>query len=277
MMKLLAVVDGTIRESMARFTFLAFALMSTLMLLVVTFAVNLDVVDGALAAARLFGQDIHLGGQRIAIDELVSGIQTGLAGFVFGVGLFLSIFATANLVPVMLEKGYVDLLLSKPLSRPALFLGRYLGALSVVGFNLLYLVVGVWVVLGVKTGIWKPGLLKAGGIILLTYAIFLGFMMMVGVFTRSSSITIMLSYFLFPLTLFLFFRDNLTVMLTHKWAIFILDGLYWILPKVHEIGMILGSLALGKPVGSLAPLLSSALFGARCLALGTLYFTRKDY
>ena len=123
-MKLLAVVDGTIRESMARFTFLAFALMSTLMLMVVTFAVNLDVVDGALAAARLFGQDIHLGGQRIAIDELVSGIQTGLAGFVFGVGLFLSIFATANLVPVMLEKGYVDLLLSKPLSRPALFLGR---------------------------------------------------------------------------------------------------------------------------------------------------------
>ena len=277
MTKLLAVVDGTIRESMAKFTFLAFVLMSTLILMIITFAVNLDVVDGALATARLFGQDIHLGGQSIAIDQLVTGVQATLAGLLFGVGLFLSIFATANLVPVMLEKGYVDLLLSKPLSRPALFLGRYLGALSVVGINLFYLVVGVWAVLGFKTGIWKPGVLKAGLIILLTYGVLLGFMMMVGVLTRSSSITIMLSYFLFPVTLFLAFRSNLTVMLTNKTLIYVLDGLYWILPKISEVATIMGLVAAGKPAGTLAPLLTSALFGAGCLALGTLYFTRKDY
>ena len=265
MTKLLAVVDGTIRESMAKFTFLAFVLMSTLILMIITFAVNLDVVDGALATARLFGQDIHLGGQSIAIDQLVTGVQATLAGLLFGVGLFLSIFATANLV------------LSKPLSRPALFLGRYLGALSVVGINLFYLVVGVWAVLGLKTGIWKPGVLKAGLIILLTYGVLLGFMMMVGVLTRSSSITIMLSYFLFPVTLFLAFRSNLTVMLTSKTLIYVLDGLYWILPKISEVATIMGLVAAGKPAGTLAPLLTSALFGAGCLALGTLYFTRKDY
>jgi len=277
MSKLLAVVDGTIRESMAKYTFLAFMLMSTLILLIITFAVNLDVVDGALATARLFGQDIHLGGQTIAIDQLVTGIQATLAGLLFGVGLFLSIFATANLVPVMLEKGYVDLLLSKPLSRPALFVGRYLGALSVVGINLFYLVVGVWLVLGLKTGIWKSGVLTAGLIILLTYGVLLGFMMMVGVVTRSSSITIMLSYFLFPVTFLLAFRSNLTVMLTNRALIYALDGLYWMLPKISEVATIMGLVAAGKPAGSLAPLLTSALFGAGCLALGTLYFTRKDY
>src|SRR6185436_10961948 len=274
MSKLLAVVDGTIRESMAKYTFLAFMLMSTLILLIITFAVNLDVVDGALATARLFGQDIHLGGQTIAIDQLVTGIQATLAGLLFGVGLFLSIFATANLVPVMLEKGYVDLLLSKPLSRPALFVGRYLGALSVVGINLFYLVVGVWLVLGLKTGIWKSGVLTAGLIILLTYGVLLGFMMMVGVVTRSSSITIMLSYFLFPVTFLLAFRSNLTVMLTNRALIYALDGLYWMLPKISEVATIMGLVAAGKPAGSLAPLLTSALFGAGCLALGTLYFTR---
>jgi ABC-2 type transport system permease protein len=277
MTKLLAVVDGTIRESMAKYTFLAFMLMSTLILLIITFAVNLDVVDGALATARLFGQDIHLAGQTIAIDQLVTGIQATLAGLLFGVGLFLSIFATANLVPVMLEKGYVDLLLSKPLSRPALFLGRYLGALSVVGINLFYLVVGVWLVLGLKTGIWKSGVLTAGLIILLTYGVLLGFMMMVGVVTRSSSITIMLSYFLFPVTFLLAFRSNLTVMLTNRALIYALDGLYWMLPKISEVATIMGMVAADKPAGSLAPLLTSALFGAGCLALGTLYFTRKDY
>jgi ABC-type transport system involved in multi-copper enzyme maturation permease subunit len=277
MSKLLAVVDGTIRESMAKYTFLAFMLMSTLMLMLLTFAVNLDVVDGVLATARLFGQDIHLGGQSVSIDQLVTGFQTTVAGLLFVVGLFLSIFATANLVPVMLEKGYVDLLLSKPLSRPALFLGRYLGALSVVGINLFYLVVGVWSVVGIKTGVWRPGVLKAGLIILLTYGVILGFMMMIGVITRSSSITIMLTYFLFPVTLFLAFREGLTVMLTKRVFVYLLDGLYWMLPKTKDVFTIMASLAAGKPAGSLAPLLTSALFGAGCLALGTLYFTRKDY
>jgi len=277
MSKLLAVVDGTIRESMAKYTFLAFMMMSTLMLMLLTFAVNLDVVDGVLATARLFGQDIHLGGTSVSIDQLVTGFQTTVAGLLFVVGLFLSIFATANLVPVMLEKGYVDLLLSKPLSRPALFLGRYLGALSVVGINLFYLVVGVWAIVGIKTGVWKPGVLKAGLIILLTYGVLLGFMMMVGVVTRSSSITIMLTYFLFPVTLFLAFRSGLTVMLTRRVFVYLLDGLYWVLPKTKEVFTIMASLAAGQPAGSLAPLLTSALFGAGCLALGTLYFTRKDY
>ena len=277
MTRVLAVIDGTIRESMAKFTFLAFLLMSSLMLLIVSFAVNLDVVDGALAAARLFGQDVKLAGQEISVDQLVTGIQTGTAGVLFAVGLFLSIFATANLVPVMLEKGYVDLLLSKPLSRPALFLGRYLGALSVVGLNLFYLIGGVWLVLGLKTGVWRTGLLGAGFIIMLTYAILLGFMMMVGVLTRSSSITIMLSYFLFPLTAFLFIRDNLTVMLTSRVLVVVLDGLYWMLPKINEISLFMVNLTMGKPTGSLAPLFSSALFGAGCLALGTAVFMRKDY
>ena len=277
MSKLLAVVDGTIRESMAKYTFLAFMMMSTLMLMLLTFAVNLDVVDGVLATARLFGQDIHLGGTSVSIDQLVTGFQTTVAGLLFVVGLFLSIFATANLVPVMLEKGYVDLLLSKPLSRPALFLGRYLGALSVVGINLFYLVVGVWAIVGIKTGVWKPGVLKAGLIILLTYGVLLGFMMMVGVVTRSSSITIMLTYFLFPVTLFLAFRSGLTVMLTRRVFVYLLDGLYWVLPKTKEVFTIMASVAAGQPAGSLAPLLTSALFGAGCLALGTLYFTRKDY
>ncbi len=277
MSRLLAVVDGTIRESMAKFTFVAFLAMSTLTLLIVGFAVNLDVVDGALAAARLFGQDVNIGGQRLSIDTVVTGIQTGLAGFLFGVGLFLSIFATANLVPVMLEKGYVDLLLSKPLSRPALFLGRYLGALSVVVLNLAYLVGGVYLLLGFKTGVWKPGLPAAGVLIALTYAVLLGFMMLVGVWTRSSSITIMLTYALFPLSGFLAIRDQLTVMLTSRLTVALIDGLYHILPKIAGMGRAMGEMAMGQPVASFAPLWSSLLFGAACLVLATITFARKDY
>src|SRR5262249_25373958 len=127
------------------------------------------------------------------------------------------------------------------------------------------------------TGVWRAQLLTAGLIILLTYAVLLGFMMLVGGLTRSSSITIMLSYFLFPLTLFLAFRGNVTVMLTSKTLVFILDALYWILPKISEVATLMGYLAAGRPVESWAPLLTTSLFGAGCLGLATLYFSRKDY
>jgi hypothetical protein len=66
-------------------------------------------------------------------------------------------------------------------------------------------------------------------------------------------------------------------MLTSKVLIAVLDALYWTLPKINEISLFMVNLTMGKPLGSIAPLLSSALFGAACLALGTTVFTRKDY
>ena len=277
MSRFLAVVDGTVRESFAKFTFLAFLAISTIFLMVCLFAVNLDIVGGVLAGARLFGQDVRLGSQMISIDSLVTGIQQGLAGVVFGVGLLLSIFATANLVPVMVEKGSVDLLLSKPISRPALFLGRYAGAITIVTINLLYLVGGVWVLLGWKTGVWSPSFLISGLLISFTYAVLLGFMMLVGVWTRSSTITMILTYALFPASGLLTLHAQISVMLTNPIKAALVEGLYLIVPKIPEIGRLTVALSHGGPLPSLAPLLSSALFGAGSLAIATVYFTRKDY
>ncbi len=113
-MRFLAIISYTLRESLAKKTFIAFFVVITITHLLFLFALNVDLVSGGMAAVQLFGKDVE---QEIEIEKLrkiIIGIESGLAIAMYGAGIFLSIFATASLVPNMLEKGSVDLLLSRP-------------------------------------------------------------------------------------------------------------------------------------------------------------------
>ena len=96
---------------------------------------NLDVVNGALAGAKIFGQNVHMGRQSVDLDKLVLGFESGFAGFLYVVGTFLAIFATAHLVPRLQEKGTVDLYLSRPVGRVPLLLSRYAGGTAPLGLE----------------------------------------------------------------------------------------------------------------------------------------------
>ncbi len=56
-----------------------------------------------------------------------SGSSPASPAFLYVVGTFLAIFATAHLVPRLQEKGTIDLYLSRPVGRVALLLSRYAG------------------------------------------------------------------------------------------------------------------------------------------------------
>ena len=112
-----ASVQEVFREAAARWTLIAYFALSTLFILMFAAAVNLDIVDGALAGMKLFGQTVDLPDRQIRIDELVLGFESTFSGVLYFVGLFLALFATAHLVPRMQEKGTIDLYLS-PADRP---------------------------------------------------------------------------------------------------------------------------------------------------------------
>ncbi len=196
-MKILAIIQDTFRESFSKKTFIAFFVISNLTIFFFLFALNLDIVKGALAAASLFGQTIDLGEKQIDIRQFVIDVQSAIAMILYGLGIFLSIFATADLFPHMLEKGKIDLLLSKPISRTNIFFAKYLGGLSIVAFNVAYLVVILWLILSFKTHVWNLGFLYAGALIIITFAILYCFMSLIGVLTRSPALVIMLTYALF--------------------------------------------------------------------------------
>ena len=137
-MRFWSIVSLTIKELVAKKIAVGLFAVATLSWVLMTFALNLNIVDGSLAAVRLFGQDVAFMTPQEVVDEetgetvvrprsflessnalekLVFGIEAGVAGLTYWAGVLLALFATGGLLASMMSKGSVDLLLSKPLSR----------------------------------------------------------------------------------------------------------------------------------------------------------------
>jgi len=273
-MKMWAIIVNTLRESLARKIFIVFFAISTLTLLFFTFILNIDVVDGALAMVSILGKQAP---NKVKVAEIIIGAESVIAMALFTGGIFLSLFATAYFVPRMLEKGTIDLLISKPLSRPEILLAKYLGGLGIVVLNIVYAVVGIWLVLSLKTGFWNVGFLYAAAMIILTFAVLYCLITFLGITTGSGSVAVMGTYFVMFLSPFLAQREHLTRLLSNRFYKGILHGLYYVLPKVAELGKITGKLVAGKEVTHWMPLWSSITFGAVLLAASVIIFSRKDF
>src|SRR5271170_7457519 len=147
----IALIQDTFREAFARKIFWGLFGLSTAMILFFLFLLRIDLVEGGIAATSAFGRTFN----HTDVDKLVRGVYGGVATFLYSWGMFLAVFASAGLIPAVLEPGRIELLLSKPVSRTHILLGRYLGNILVVGSNVAYLVLAIWIILGIKTGIWR--------------------------------------------------------------------------------------------------------------------------
>jgi ABC-type transport system involved in multi-copper enzyme maturation permease subunit len=276
-MKTWALITDTWREAFARFTFLGFAIASTLFLLTLAFALNLDIVDGSLAAASLLGKEFVLPEGGPPIDQVVVRGQAVFAGMLYGLGIFLAVFATGSLVPNLVKRGTVDLYLTRPISRTQVLLGRFAGGVTLVIANLAYLCGGVVAVVTLKTGVWNPRFLLAGGVILLVFLSFLGLMFLVGVLSGSTPLSIMVPYGLYVISLPLAAHERLAAVMDSRLAAGVVHTLYWVLPKTAELGRDMVRLVLAE--GSLDPIAAAttAAFGAICLTFALIVFNRKNY
>jgi ABC-2 type transport system permease protein len=272
-----ALIVDTWREALARYTLLGFLLVSTLFLVTLMFALNLDIVDGSLAAGTLFGKAIEFHHGTRAIDTVVVTGQSIFAGMLYVLGVFLAVFATGSQVPNLQRRGTVDLYVSRPVTRTHLLLGRFLGAITLVTANLLFLCGGVFVIISLKTGVWNPRFLVAIGIILAVFLSYLGFMYLVGVMSSSTPLSIMLPYALYMVSMPLAAHDNIAAAMDSRFGANVVNGMYWVLPKTAEVGRDLTAYVLGRGTPTLMPLATTAAFGAVCLAVAVLIFNRKSF
>src|ERR1700676_2104504 len=147
----LALIRDTFREALARKIFWGLFGLSTVMILFFLFLLKIDIVEGAMATVSLFGRSSN---RATDLEKLVRGVYGGIATYLYIWGMVIAVFASAGLVPSVLEPGRIELLLSKPISRTHILLGRYAGNVLVISCNVISLVLGVWLILGFKTGIW---------------------------------------------------------------------------------------------------------------------------
>lgn len=271
--KFLSIIKYTFRESFAKKTFITFFGLSTILHLFFIFALNVDIIDGAMAMINVMGQDV----EKTDIRKVLVTVQSAIAGVAFAGGIFLSIFATANFIPSMLEKGHIELLISKPLHRYQLLLGKYLGAQANIAFNVVYLIIGSWLIMSLKTGIWYFQYLYTIPMVIATFAIVYALMVLVGVLSRSPGVTIMVAFSVFFLSQFLMAKDQIYAFLNNKFYDYLLEGFYHGLPKIAELGEMNITLVLGNPIESWMPLWTSAISGAAMLSIATYIFAKKDF
>ncbi len=273
-MKFLAIVQLTFRESFAKKTFMAFLAISTFISLLFIFALNLDIVDGAQSSIRLFGLEAP---ELVELNNVIAGVEGGIAVLLFTGGIFMSLFATSNLIPTLLQPGFIDLFISKPVSRLEILAGRFTGAVAIVAFNIFYLIIFTFLVMSLKTGIWNWGFLFAGIMITLTFSALFALMTLLGVISGSGPFSLMLTYLILFFSPLLLQREQIYALLNAKIYGYILDGLYYLLPKTAELGNITQKLVRSIEIQNWMPLWSSVLFGIFAFLLSTYIFKQKDF
>ncbi len=133
-----------------------------LLLLAATFPSAINIVDST-AISLTYGTVVVQGPIPLTPTQFKSVFEqvliTVVGVFLGFVGVFGSLLVTAGLIPRTFESGEIALLLSKPIRRSLLFLVRFFGGCV---FTLLYstlLVVGIWVLLGLRMEFWQHELL----------------------------------------------------------------------------------------------------------------------
>lgn len=269
-----ALIRDTFREAFARKIFWGLFGLSTLMILFFLFILKIDVVEGASATLVLFGRQ---NGPRTDVDRIVKSVYGVIATFLYTWGMALAVFASSGLIPSVLEPGRIQLILSKPVSRTHILLGRFAGNVAVVALNTIYLVVGVWVIFGLKTKIWGAQFLWSILTTVFIFAVLLTVVVLIGVVFESAALATMVTVGLMLISPILAQTTTMMKLLSSEMARDIWRSLYQMLPKVYDIGRLTLNLVRSEPAEGWTAIYTSALFGVAVLGAALYIFTRRDF
>ncbi len=108
--------------------------------------------------------------------------------------LIIGVIVTADIVPTMLRKGALDLIIAKPLTRVELLVYKYVGGLMFVFLLTSFTVLGIWLVIGMRTGIWTPHFLAAIPVVTFYFAILYAVSTLAAVFSRNTLVAILATF-----------------------------------------------------------------------------------
>jgi hypothetical protein len=218
------------------------------------------------------------------------------AGVADTLGLLLTLVWTAGFLPTFLEPRAISVLLAKPVPRWGLLAGKYIGVLAFVGVQATVFVLGTWLALAVRTGVWDVNYWLCIPLLLLQFAVFFSFSLLLAVSTRSTVVCVFGSIAFWAVCWGMNFGRN-AVIAAHDAAgtgkfstslVDVADAGYWMLPKPVDMGkLVFDSLGGGSHFQSLFPaaasvpvamsILTSALFACVVLFAAAKQFKTVDY
>ncbi|MBK9330822.1 MAG: ABC transporter permease [Ignavibacteria bacterium] len=267
----LTLVLSTFREAVAKKIFLGFFAISTLVILIFLFLINVESVEGMVDMMGAAGDE--------GIRKLVIGFEVAMIDISYLLIITFCLISVSSFIPSMLEKGNIDLLLSKPISRTNIILAKFTGGVMLVFFSLVYLIGFVWIILSSKSGFWHFPFLYTILWLTLSFAIIYSLIIFIGLVSQSTILSILVSFFLvFIVCPILYVREATIFSLVENNVVqFIINFFYYILPKPNDINKITTDIITGEEVNSYMPVFSSILFMLAVLSASVFYFKKKDY
>jgi len=274
----LAVAADLIREALRRKWFLALGLAITAVLVTLGLSLRMEVVDGALAATRLFGRMTR--GPIQAVDVALRPVFEAAAWLIFYGGSVFGIVACADFAPALLSPGRIEHLLALPVRRRELLGGTFLGVLALSLLAALYGGGGLALLLGVKTGLWTWRPLVAGLLSSAGFAAIYAAMLTTTLYARSAAVSAAVGFIVFVSGIAAGNRRTLIPMFEEGIGRTLFAGYTLIFPRLSSLGSAAADIAASRPleVRSLASLLlGSLIFGGGVLSLGIWRFEQKDF
>jgi ABC-type transport system involved in multi-copper enzyme maturation permease subunit len=208
--------------------------------------------SGRGSISLLYGLMPNLAWNR-PVREAVLFIQLILASWVAGaIGMVLTLIWTAGFVPDFLQPNSASVLLAKPVPRWTLIVGKYIGVLAFVTFQILVFFAGTWFALGLRTNVWEYGYLASIPLFVLQFAIIFSFTILIAVCTRSTVACIFGSILFWLICWGMNIGRHFVVgieavapeVTLGQTTQFLTEVGYWILPKPADL-LILNEQALG--------------------------------
>jgi len=176
--------------------------------------------------------------------DAVRFLQIWLAGAVAdAAGIFLVLIWTAGFVPTFLDPNQITVLLAKPVPRWSLLVGKYLGVLVFVLVQATFFVLGTWLALGLKTGVYDPLYLLSIPLLAIHFGVFYSFSVLLAVWTRSTVVCVFGSLIFWVICWGINFGRHAVEVHEIKELSpagrTLLEVSYWTLPKPADMSLIL--------------------------------------
>jgi ABC-type transport system involved in multi-copper enzyme maturation permease subunit len=274
----LAIARDLLAEARSRRWVLAFLAAATLVLAAIALGLRFEVVDGALAATRLFGGDLRSDVR--SVDVALRPLFAATSYVVFYGGLVFGIVATADFAPTLLEPGRIERLLALPIRRWHVLAGTFLGVELLVLAAALYGGAGVFVLLWVKTGVANAGPLAAAAAAAVAFAPVYAAMLATAVLARSAALSAAAGLATFVAGIVAGNRAAIAELFQPGASRSIFVGVTAVLPRLSALGRIGPAVSQGAPLvaGALLALLAGTIaFALALVAFGVDRLDRKDF
>ena len=199
-------------------------------------------------------------------------------GILSGMWVMLGLFAATPLLTSYMEKGWVELLLSKGTPRWKIFLGRYTGAAALFIFTALLMSVIPLTYFSLRAGVPLKPFFAAVGIVFVSFLGSLALLALVSTAQANTALLVIVVFLEKMIASMLALRKQLLYgLITAKWAQWSLDWLYRILPKHPDLEHMARNYATSGAWESWFPIWTTAVFILVASAWGLWRFERKAF